>query len=267
MKKYLNVYLLLLLLCTGLTIKAQNLYDTKHSKQFAGYLFDNGEYKMAAKEYYRLYVTTPYNDSITEMLVTSLFLSEQYKRITSILEQSDKTNNIPCCVSSLYTKSLILSTDYDCAKNYISTTDCFTEEKRDYFALANKLLHNQYSSLQYSSDSKFSPVLKQIESVRYKKVWASVMMSAVIPGSGKVYSGYWKDGLFSFIMVGLSTWQAWSGFNKKGIKSAYGWINGGLALAFYSGNIYGSIKAANQYNYNINHEIYHHAKAVFLLPD
>jgi hypothetical protein len=67
------------------------------------------------------------------------------------------------------------------------------------------------------------------------------MLSAAIPGMGKVYAGHWEDGISAFFMVGISAWQGYEGFRKEGISSAKGWILGGLAAAMYGGNIIGSV--------------------------
>jgi len=74
------------------------------------------------------------------------------------------------------------------------------------------------------------------------------LFSAVIPGTGKVYCGRFSDGLFSFIMVGLTGWQAYENFRKDGMRSVKGWIYGTMGGVFYLGNIYGSIVAAKIYN-------------------
>jgi TM2 domain-containing membrane protein YozV len=65
-------------------------------------------------------------------------------------------------------------------------------------------------------------------------------LSAVIPGSGKIYGGQTIDGLFSFVSIALATWQAYDGFHDDGISSVKGWLVGSIAATFYVGNIYGS---------------------------
>ncbi len=274
MKKF--NYLLILFIFIKLTpLQSQDLYDLPHSLKFAGYLFNNGEYSFAAKEYYRLFVTTNFNDSIAEKLGRSLFLSKQYDILRNTFNNVYGNDNIPCHLNTMYIKSLIVDASMPISSAWINGENCLSPQEKDYFSMTNMLLHNNYeeahqiysSKIKNQNMKKYEDIFAIIDNTRYKKVWASVAMSAIIPGSGKAYCGYWKDGLFSFLMFGLSSWQAYSGFHKKGVKSAYGWINGGIALAFYSGNIYGSIKSANQYNHQINHNIHHEAKRLFLLPD
>lgn len=76
----------------------------------------------------------------------------------------------------------------------------------------------------------------------------AVGMSAIIPGSGKVYTGYWKDGLIALSFTALTAWQSYRGFSKKGSKSAIGWIYGAASFSFYIGNLFGSGKSAHMYN-------------------
>ncbi len=260
----------------SVTAQQGDLYDLSHSVAFANYLYHNGEYEMAGKEYYRVFSMTNHHDSIAVKLGNSLLHTHQYPKITRIFSSAYGNDKIPCSVSHIYAKGLIMSHSAPSASEWINQTTCFTEEEKRYFTISNKLLHYQFKEAATTYNSygessalvqRYEKVFKQIAQKKSKKVWTSVLLSSLLPGAGKVYCGEWKDGLFSFAMFGLSFWQAYAGFHKKGVKSIYGWINGGLALAFYSGNIYGSIKSVHKYNYHIEQEIHHEAQEVFLLPD
>ena len=71
-------------------------------------------------------------------------------------------------------------------------------------------------------------------------------MSAVLPGSGYMYAGHFKDGLTSFFINGLSIAGAATGIQQE--NYAVGAIAGGIGLPFYFGNIYGSANAAKKWN-------------------
>ena len=73
-------------------------------------------------------------------------------------------------------------------------------------------------------------------------------MSAVIPGSGRIWLGHTWDGLFSLLTVALTAWVAVEGFQEGGVNSAQGWIFGALTVGFYAGNVYGSAVAARNMN-------------------
>ncbi|MBW6458743.1 MAG: hypothetical protein K0B52_06235, partial [FCB group bacterium] len=74
------------------------------------------------------------------------------------------------------------------------------------------------------------------------------VMSAVIPGSGKIYAGRWMDGVQAFSMITAPAYNAWYHFAKNGTKSVRAWIWTGVTAWFYLSDIYGSVKAVKEYN-------------------
>jgi len=74
------------------------------------------------------------------------------------------------------------------------------------------------------------------------------VMSAVVPGSGKIYAGRWMDGVQAFSMIAAPAYNAWYHFTKTGTKSVRAWIWAGVATWFYFSDIYGSVKAVREYN-------------------
>ena len=82
----------------------------------------------------------------------------------------------------------------------------------------------------------------------HKSPFLAGAFSTIIPGSGKFYTGDWKDGIISLVMVSAIAYQAYRGFDRAGVSSVYGWIYGTIAAGFYLGNIYGSVKSAQRYN-------------------
>lgn len=82
------------------------------------------------------------------------------------------------------------------------------------------------------------------------------LMSSVVPGTGKMYCHRTTDGIFSLLTIGLTSWQAYEGFHKKGINSVKGWIYGTISAFFYLGNIYGSIVAVNIYNQQLENRFF-----------
>ena len=73
-------------------------------------------------------------------------------------------------------------------------------------------------------------------------------MSAIIPGSGKMYAGRFWDGLQAFSMVVAPAYNAYDHFKTKGIKTFEGWLWTSVATWFYLSDIYGSVKACYEYN-------------------
>ncbi|MEM7659009.1 MAG: hypothetical protein AAF399_22995, partial [Bacteroidota bacterium] len=76
----------------------------------------------------------------------------------------------------------------------------------------------------------------------------AVGLSTLLPGSGRLYTNQWPDGLISFLLISGLSYASYRNFNRNGRSSALGWIYGGIALGFYAGNIYGSYHSAIRYN-------------------
>ena len=74
--------------------------------------------------------------------------------------------------------------------------------------------------------------------------WAAALLSAAVPGLGRVYVGKWQDGLPSLALIGLPAMFAAQGFANNGRESARGWILGSVAAVLYGGNVVGSYVAA-----------------------
>ncbi|RKY94108.1 MAG: hypothetical protein DRQ13_08615, partial [Ignavibacteriae bacterium] len=78
------------------------------------------------------------------------------------------------------------------------------------------------------------------------------IMSAVIPGSGKMYVGEWGDGIMALVTTGLFAFLAYDNFRAG--HNTRAWIFTGLGAFFYAGNVYGSVAAAQIYNAKIAFE-------------
>jgi len=81
-----------------------------------------------------------------------------------------------------------------------------------------------------------------------KSPFLAGVMSAVIPGTGKIYAGRTSDGLLSLLTIAVTGWQACEGFHEDGVRSVKGWIYGSLGAFFYLGNIYGSVATVRIFN-------------------
>jgi TM2 domain-containing membrane protein YozV len=86
----------------------------------------------------------------------------------------------------------------------------------------------------------------------YKSPALAGVLSAIIPGSGKMYVGEWGDGITAFLVSGLLAFLAYDNF--KADHTTRAWIFTGLGAFFYAGNIYGSIASAQIFNARIDFE-------------
>lgn len=112
------------------------------------------------------------------------------------------------------------------------------------FALAAK----NFSAV--SAESPFQPAAKafvdawtsqpELPDYKDKSPWLAGAMSAVIPGSGKIYAGDLRSGVSTFLIVGALGAMAAESWSKLGIKDWRTITLSSLFGVFYIANIYGS---------------------------
>ena len=78
------------------------------------------------------------------------------------------------------------------------------------------------------------------------------ILSAIIPGAGKFYTGEISDGILAFVTTGLFSFLAYDNF--KADHNFRGGLFSGLAVMFYAGNIYGSFASAQIFNAQVKYE-------------
>lgn len=89
-------------------------------------------------------------------------------------------------------------------------------------------------------------MLWEHESLPRKSGVLASVMSAILPGSGYVYAGSFKDGITAFIINGLAAAGVATGVHQENL--AVSGIVAGVGLPFYFGNIYGSANAVRKWN-------------------
>jgi hypothetical protein len=152
----------------------------------------------------------------------------------------------------------LIQGDYPSFHSVLQRSDELTTTEKSNYELGSWLLEgkwiNQRAKTRESSlaiaatDARLLDLYTKTKNVHRKSPAASVALSALVPGLGKIYSRDWKDGLLSLLFVATNAWQSYRGFSRNGIKSATGWVFGSLAFGFYSANLFGSWKSANSYN-------------------
>ena len=114
-----------------------------------------------------------------------------------------------------------------------------------------------------NGDSRFSLEWKNLEQLARdglnrpaKSQALAGILSAILPGSGKLYCGRKYDALYTLCVLTSSAWLSYRGFRDDGIESIKGWSFGVLTAFFYGGNIYGSCIAANIYNEKVEQALH-----------
>ena len=253
-----------------LSAKAQNILDEGNTAKFAEYLFKTKQYDLASQEFERLVFTTPANTDYKLYVVQSYRLSPNYgfaeKRIKDYF--GDSLSNLPASFAKEFLKIHILQGNLSLAQSLIDTNEELTSPDKLQFQSSIYLLGRNWqkaNTLIESSpifDQRYKKLSSDALTIKHKKPILAASLSAIIPGLGKTYCGYWKDGLISLLFVAANSWQAYRGFDRMGAKNATGWIFGSLATGFYFGNIYGSWKTAEKYNKKSSDDIYLQSKNI-----
>jgi len=269
----------LLALATGLLLanstQAQNLFDAEHTQDYARYLFQAGEYSLAAEEYERLAFMQPNNTEARLSLVsahrkagaltTALYRLEQYFPADSGLTSDFAREKA---------RLLLLTGQLNGARKLLAIPMLDNPQEQLTLRVTTELLDSEWSTAQSllaaneargnnPTLNQFAELTTEALTMKRKSPALSVGLSAVVPGLGKAYSGAWKDGAISLLFVGVTAWQAYRGFSKNGVESAYGWTFASISAAFYIGNLYGSGKAAQKHNRDRVHKIHHRVEEAF----
>lgn len=88
---------------------------------------------------------------------------------------------------------------------------------------------------------------EEIQKFPRKSAILAAIMSAVVPGSGKIYAGKTGEGISAFLTVSILALVAGENYFKAGIGAARTMIFGSLFCLSYAANIYGSVYAVKAY--------------------
>ncbi len=262
------LFVLLVILLPLSAIQGQNLYDLEHTQKFADYLFTSGQYNLAAEEYERVVFLNPANESAKLRLIRSYKRNgDMDKGIDRMLALHDyNVSQLSVPFSMEYVEMNLKLQNYPAISNLLDKNSKLPGKFKTNTRLSMHLLDAKWEEARDLTaekpsevNGKLLAVVEESMTLNYKQPWLGTTLSVILPGSGKVYAGRWKDGIISFIFIAGSAWQAYRGFDKFGTGSAYGWIFGSVSLGFYTGNIFGSWKAVKQYNTGLDVKLQHKA--------
>jgi len=270
--------ILLIFLCSASTIKAIDYYSSENIRKFAEYLYQEGDYTRSVKEY-ELYLFNSPPDADKTLFKIGLCYRHVgdtqkaigfFKRVTKEYPQSDLNFSANYQVSYSY----FLSGQYKESTGYINQvlkeTKIEKRQKLDILLALNYLNQRQWRSASKLLNSVSIPlddkvtdnIMQELRdrsregmALKRKNRILSSLMSAIIPGTGKIYCKQYGNGIFSLAIVGTTGLLAWNGFHENGIRSMKGWIFGSLCTVFYTGNIYGSGISALAYNHQAETDI------------
>lgn len=233
-----------------------DLYSLENSKKFATYLLLAQDYELATLELERLNFMLPEHDSLRELLLRTYRLSGQAEK--GIKRFQDFYAAFPPAApqrATLEYYGMILNMgNFAFAQQLVNRYPNFKTSFREnqQVGLLLQQAHYDSSSALIGHYGITDPVLlsfnKRSKELPHKSPLISGVLSTLVPGLGKIYTGNWQDGLIALVFVGSNAFGAYRGFNASGVESAYGWFFTAVGTAFYVSNIYGSVKSARVYN-------------------
>jgi hypothetical protein len=242
-------------------LDAQHFMNYDNTVKYAEHLYKNRNYKQAALEFERVLVIEPrdtssilkmaacyrlshdyqtaksrinaafpglvaeYPEKFAREYFKILFEDQEYRSACAFLHENKNLGAQDRCIYEL--GSLIMLTDWETARHFASTNFASNTASASFILLNEAVLHG--------------------EKLRYKKPAIAAVLSSVLPGSGKIYTGYYKDAVFSFLFISTSALLTWRAFQNNGFDVKSGFY-GLLTCSFYLANIYGSSLSANKYN-------------------
>ncbi|MFN0213640.1 MAG: tetratricopeptide repeat protein [Saprospiraceae bacterium] len=264
----------LLFLFGAFNLASQDIYDYAHSHAYARYLLQSQQYTLAAEEYERLIFLRPDNDTLRADLLRVYRRGDTPQRG---LDQWAKWQLSPRPKNRLlyheYSKLLLRGGYPDKARTLLAESELFDSAEIRRTELYAYMLEQKWQNARNSYNAisinekiprraDINHLIKRGERAKMKKPWVATALSVPVPGLGKAYAGEWKDGIISLLFVGVNTWQAYRRFEREGVDTFWGWIHGGFALGFYTGNIYGAHKAARRHNLKKTKRLQHDTEAL-----
>lgn len=236
----------------------EEILNYENSLKFARYLLSTHQYDFAQEEYEKINFFWPGDSTGTLELVKTYRLNRRCDMLgNSFMVLQDKMfkNNSAQHAKEYLNFALTCKSKSD---NFFTVSSLLSQEERSFYDLSYYWMTEQYDlASTYNNrntemvgpySSELFRLTEDFKGEKYKSPALAAAMSVVLPGSGKLYSKKAGDAVISFLFIASNTYASYRAFNKKGIKSANGWIFGGLAFGYYSAGIWGSSKAAKRYN-------------------
>ena len=242
------MFLLVLQICFASTAFAQNLYDTSRTKIFAEYLYNTGQYQFAAEEYRRL------ADSTCSFSLDYAFKSAECYEFAYEYDSAKTVFSnyiLPHCHRHPnyyydYVRILVRSGSYATAQDFCDSLQSPFTVKGANLKACLATINGQPADL---SNTLLLPTTVELCRTGYdtKNMFVAVSLSAVLPGAGRIYCGYVREGILAMLRSGFDIAHVAYGFHKYGVKDPYPLFFCTLSACFYVGNIFGTVKSVKKY--------------------
>jgi putative component of membrane protein insertase Oxa1/YidC/SpoIIIJ protein YidD/TM2 domain-containing membrane protein YozV len=230
------------------------------SLSFADYLYSSGEYSQAAAEFLRVRFTSSQPDLSG---YAGLMAGESHLRAGNLAAARHAFEGLSAPAVADFRQYGIARTDF-AAADYAGTRTALGSVASPILARQAKALEGwtffrQHrfaegaSTLSALGTDEPSRHLSSMDGrdIRRRSRLASTLLSAILPGTGQLYSGRAGDGAYSFLTVagtGLVTWWFAAEPATRDRTRVKVSIFGVITALFYAGNVYGANTAARDYN-------------------
>lgn len=237
-------------------INSQDFHSPESRKLFADYLFCTQDYLRATSEYEE-YLKFYDNDTSTFKVALGYSLIKSYEEAAKKFSEISTKSNFYHASRLEYLKTQLLLENYAALVKFPPDSNQINELKlinlsillSDSKILERDKLLNPFLNKEKSEVEMFYKFRKDPP---YKSPVIAGLMSAVIPGSGKIYADQLSEGLTALVLNGLFAFLSYNNFKHD--HDFRGWIFAGAGTFFYAGNIYGSVAAAKIYNSKLDYE-------------
>lgn len=198
------------------------------SLEFASFLEEEGDYYRAIYEYKRVY----YSDSSQQR---KDFLASKIAYLSLKISDYNEALRYAARICADDARNIDLGIIYGLIGDYVKAESLLS--------INDTLLCWIY--LRKGDIRKARQIFPEV-GINTKSPLVSGLLSAILPGAGKVYSDRLFDGFSSFLInfsSGFSFYRAY--IDGRKIET---YIYGTLSLVFYAGNVYGSVIAARERN-------------------
>jgi TM2 domain-containing membrane protein YozV len=240
-----------------------NFYSLQNIRRFADNLFCERDYLRAALEYERL-LKISFNDTLYVKTAISYSIIREYLLADKFFSELPPSSKFYDLSRLERMKLFFLQSDFTGLQRYF--IDSLRTENNKLFSGANKLFNVSLLlsgadllpkdefllPFQKYEEEKISSFYESKKKPPYKNPALAGILSTIIPGSGKIYTGEIGDGIVGFLTSAIFSFIAYDSF--KAGHNTRGWVWTGVAAFFYAGNIYGSVAAAQIHNAKITFE-------------
>lgn len=264
-----SILIVMLVVVMPSMLKATDVSRQK-IEEFAEYLYKNGDYSRASYEYLRVLYLFENNHSDTLRLNLKIgkcfgFLND-YKNaakyfnvcLNSGLEETVYDEAVihmgwMLFRQGYYDQSIsLLKEKQRSPNNQLINTLILADSLCSGDAKSSKEIIETYNAAEQPFIKPFEKYLDILNNIKRKSPLKAGLLSAILPGSGRVYSGRIKEGLVSMVSFFTTAYLAYEGFKDQGIKSFRGWMFGSIGAFLYIGNIYGSVISARITNQKVD---------------